>query len=101
MVGFALFLTGSIQAEVKLGLIELPPGFSIEIYAEGVKNARQMTRGDKGTIFAGSRRAGKVWAISDVDGDQRADKFMLARWAGFYVLTILRKTLISRHSRWS
>jgi len=74
---FTLLLAGSIQAEVQLDLIELPAGFSIEIYAEGVKNARQMTRGDKGTIFAGSRRAGKVWAISDVDGDQRADNVRL------------------------
>ncbi len=74
---FTLLLTGSIQAEIQLDLIELPAGFSIEIYAEGVKNARQMARGDKGTIFAGSRRAGKVWAITDVDGDQRADKVRL------------------------
>jgi len=72
-----LFLSGSIQAEIQLGLIQLPPGFSIEIYAEGVENARQMTRGEQGTIFAGSRRAGKVWAISDLDGDQRADKVRL------------------------
>lgn len=74
---FALFLTGSVHADIQLDLIELPPGFSIEVYAEGVENARQMVRGDKGTIFAGSRRAGKVWAISDVDGDQRADKVRL------------------------
>jgi len=74
---FSLFLSGSIQAETQLGLIQLPPGFSIDIYAEGVENARQMTRGDKGTIFAGSRHAGKVWAISDIDGDQRADKVRL------------------------
>jgi glucose/arabinose dehydrogenase len=74
---FTLLLTGSIRAEIQLDLIELPAGFSIEIYAEGVKNARQMARGDKGTIFAGSRRAGKVWAITDVDGDQRADKVRL------------------------
>ena len=67
-------LTKSIQAEVRLELIELPPGFKIEIYAEGVINARQMVRGDRGTIFVGSKRAGKVWAISDVDGDQRADQ---------------------------
>jgi len=60
-----------------LELIELPPGFSIDIYAENVENARQMARGDKGTLFAGSRRAGKLWAISDTDGDQRADQVRL------------------------
>ncbi len=65
------------RAEIRLDQIELPPGFKIEIYAENVENARQMVRGDNGTIFAGSRRAGKLWAISDVDGDQRADKVRL------------------------
>ncbi len=35
------------HADVQLDLIKLPPGFSIEIYAEGVENARQMVRGDQ------------------------------------------------------
>ena len=71
---FALFLFEACHAEVNLNQIELPPGFNIEIYAEGVENARQMALGDEGTLFTGSRRAGKVWAIQDIDGDQRADK---------------------------
>jgi len=77
LLAFAFFLSGSTQAEIQLDLIELPAGFSIEIYVEGIKNARQMARGEKGTIFAGSRRGGKVWAVSDIDGDQRADKVRL------------------------
>ncbi len=74
---FTLILAEPTYAELPLGLIKLPPGFSIEIYAQGVENARQMVRGDRGTIFTGSRRAGKLWAISDSDGDQRADKVRL------------------------
>ena len=62
------------QADVPVERIKLPAGFKIDIYAEGVKNARQMVRGDQGTIFVGSRRAGKVWALSDTHGDQRADQ---------------------------
>ena len=34
----------------KLALIELPPGFSIELYAVGVPNARAMTVGSNGTL---------------------------------------------------
>ncbi len=64
-------------AGVPLGQIKLPPGFSIDIYAENVENARQLARGDKGTVFAGSRRAGKLWAISDDNGDQHADQVRL------------------------
>ena len=57
----------------KLGMIELPPGFEISVYAEGVENARQLALGDNGTVFAGSRKAGKVHAVVDSDGDRVAD----------------------------
>ncbi|RPH98978.1 MAG: sorbosone dehydrogenase family protein [Lysobacterales bacterium] len=61
----------------KLALIRLPPGFEISVYAEGVENARQLALGDRGTVFAGSREAGKVHAVVDRDGDQRADRVRL------------------------
>ncbi len=64
-------------ADVRLDQIKLPPGFSIEIYAEGVENARQMALGDAGTLFVGSRKAGKLWALTDADGDQRAETVRL------------------------
>jgi glucose/arabinose dehydrogenase len=45
--------------------IKLPPGFSISVYADNVPNARQMALGSNGTVFVGSRNAGKVYAISN------------------------------------
>lgn len=54
--------------------LTLPPGFTLEIYAAQVPNARQLARGAKGTVFAGSRDAGKVYALVDADGDGRAEK---------------------------
>jgi len=74
---FGALLAESALADVQLDLIELPPGFSIEIYAEGVENARQMALGDDGTLFAGSRKAGKLWAMTDTDGDNRAETVRL------------------------
>jgi glucose/arabinose dehydrogenase len=73
----AVIQVESVYAEVKLDLIELADGFSIEIYAEGVENARQMALGDAGTLFVGSRKAGKLWAVTDSDGDQRAETVRL------------------------
>ena len=73
----SFLLCQAAHAEPRLELINLPPGFNISVYAEGVENARQMVRGDKGTLFAGSRRAGKLWAMSDLDGDQQADQVHL------------------------
>ena len=61
----------------KLALIELPPGFEISVYAEGVENARQLALGERGTVFAGSRKAGKVHAVVDSDGDGAADQVYL------------------------
>nr|WP_241263973.1 PQQ-dependent sugar dehydrogenase [Bowmanella dokdonensis] len=57
-----------------LDKLTLPEGFKIELYADGVKNARQMALGEKGTLFVGSREAGLVHAVVDSDGDHKADK---------------------------
>lgn len=63
--------------EEKLELIQLPPGFEIHVYASGVENARQLALGEEGTLFAGSRKAGKVHAVVDRDGDHVADDVYL------------------------
>ena len=57
-----------------LDQVKLPPGFSIEVYATGVDNARQMALGDKGTLFVGSRTARRVYAVVDSNGDHKADR---------------------------
>src|ERR1039458_8388922 len=54
--------------------IHLPPGFSIELYAAGVPNARSMTLGSRGTVFVGSRRAREVYALLDHKGKGKADE---------------------------
>lgn len=76
MMAFACVLAAPFAAaadELPLDLIELPPGFRIELWAR-VDNARQMTLGrvDRagGTLFVGSMRAGKVSALS-FDADYR------------------------------
>lgn len=64
-----LFLFGCISIstcfaqELPLNKLQLPPGFNIEVFAAPVPDARQLTRGDKGTIFVGTREENKVYAI--------------------------------------
>lgn len=58
-----------------LSTIVLPPGFSIEVYAE-VDNARSLAMSSEGTLFVGNRDGDKVYAVRDTDGDFKADK----RW---------------------
>ncbi len=70
---FSLFDISSHASELPLNLIKLPPGFKIDVYAQGVTNARSMTLGAKGTLFVGSYQEGKVYAVTDANGDQKAD----------------------------
>ncbi len=42
--------------------LKLPPGFAVELWAK-VPEPREMTLGEKNTLFVGSRGAGKVHAI--------------------------------------
>lgn len=67
------------QAQIQLDKIQLPEGFSIDVFADGVPNARSMTRSDKGVIFVGTRREGNVYALVDTDNDMKADaKYTIA-----------------------
>ncbi|HEY0233222.1 MAG TPA: PQQ-dependent sugar dehydrogenase [Dokdonella sp.] len=54
--------------------LTLPAGFQIATYAEHVADARELALGSKGTVFVGSNDAGKVYALTDADGDGRAEK---------------------------
>ena len=56
-----------------LGRINLPPGFSIEVYAPDVQGARSLCLSPNGTLFVGTREIGKVYAIRDIDNDRKAD----------------------------
>jgi glucose/arabinose dehydrogenase len=53
--------------------IALPPGFRIGVYAYGIPGARSLALGGKNTLFVGTRKEGKVYAVTDRDGDGRAD----------------------------
>lgn len=59
--------------------IRLPDGFRLSVYADTVPGARQMASGNDGTVFVGTRRQGRVYALVDSDGDFRADqRFVVA-----------------------
>jgi glucose/arabinose dehydrogenase len=60
-----------------LACIKLPPGFSIDYYAENVEGARSLAFSPKGTLFVGSRDTGKVYAILDRNNDNKADDILV------------------------
>src|SRR5262249_29859567 len=54
--------------KLPIGKLKAPKGFKIEVYANGLGNARSLRLGDKGTVFVSTRILDKVSAISDQDG---------------------------------
>jgi glucose/arabinose dehydrogenase len=72
---FTLFCSpASSNQGLPLDKIKLPPGFEISIYASNVPNARSMTLSPGGTLFVGTLRAGKVYAVPDRNKDNKADE---------------------------
>lgn len=62
------------NADFPLETLRVPEGFSIDVFASGIENARSLARGDKGTVFVGNRTEDKVYALVDSNGDYKADK---------------------------
>jgi glucose/arabinose dehydrogenase len=61
----ALLASCTCAAAQKLPLekIKLPPGFEIAVFADNVPGAREMALGSAGTLFVGSMREGRVYAV--------------------------------------
>ncbi|MEE8626008.1 MAG: hypothetical protein V3T19_11760, partial [Acidiferrobacterales bacterium] len=51
----------AIAQELPLDKIVLPKGFAISVFARDVPGARSMTLSPSGTLFVGTRAAGKVY----------------------------------------
>ena len=65
---FAINVTGKMAKELPVDKLKVPPGFRVEVWADGVPAARSMALGDKGTVFVGNRQAPNVYAIVDRGG---------------------------------
>ena len=74
MIRFLSLLLFALLAPVataSLDDVTLPPGFSIEVYAD-VPKARSLAFGDRGTLFVSTRKARSVYAVvENEDGSTR------------------------------
>jgi len=73
---FAITVTGKMAKELPVDKLKVPPGFKVEVWAEGVPAARSLALGDKGTVFVGNRQAPNVYAVVD-RGGKREVKLLL------------------------
>lgn len=74
---FASLLSSTAQCAIQLEKLKLPAGYQISVFANDVKNARQMAISEHGIVFAGSREAGLVHAMIDDNQDGKADKVLI------------------------
>ena len=65
---FAPHLTGRPASELPVNKLRVPPGFKIEVWTDGVPEARSLALGDKGTVFVSNRNLSNVYAIVDRGG---------------------------------
>ena len=68
LTGHPYRMTITPPDQIPLDKIQVPPGFQVELWAHGIPGGRTMTRGDKGTVFMGTRAIGRVYAVMDRDG---------------------------------
>lgn len=59
----ALISLARAQPASDLAGISLPPGFSVNVWVDGVTNARSLALGEEGTVFVSTRRDGRVYAV--------------------------------------
>ena len=65
---FAPILTGRPAKELPVDKLKAPAGFKVEVWADGIPEARSLALGDKGTVFVSNRNAKNVYAVIDKDG---------------------------------
>ncbi len=69
-------VTGRPASELAMDKLKVPPGFKVEVWADGIPDARSLALGDKGTVFVGNRGQSNVYAITE-KGGKREVKVLL------------------------
>lgn len=61
------------KVKVLASAVQMPAGFQIQVYADGVAGARSMVLSPSGVLFVGTRKEGRVYAVLDTNNDRVAD----------------------------
>ena len=65
---FAPVLTGVDAKDLPISSLKVPAGFKVEVWMEGVTNARSMIQSPQGTVYVSNRNGKNVYAIVEKDG---------------------------------
>ncbi|MCK8782964.1 PQQ-dependent sugar dehydrogenase [Roseomonas sp. NAR14] len=64
-------LTVTPPDRIPVAQIRVPDGFRVEVWASGMPGARMMALSENGTLFVGTRTIGRVYAVTQQDGQRR------------------------------
>ncbi len=73
---FAPLVTGRMASELPLDKLKVPKGFKVEVWVDGIPEARSLALGDKGTVFVGNRNLSDVYAVREVNGKREVKKIL-------------------------
>jgi glucose/arabinose dehydrogenase len=73
---FAPHMTGRSAKDLPLNTLKVPAGFKVEVYAEGIPEARSLALGDKGTVFVSNRISKNVYAIVSSGGKREVKQVL-------------------------
>src|SRR5260221_5015464 len=65
---FAPHMTGRPAKDLPVSSLKVPKGFKVEVWADGIPEARSLALGDNGTLFVSNRNAKSVYAVVDSGG---------------------------------
>jgi glucose/arabinose dehydrogenase len=60
-------------SEERMRQLRLPPGFQVNVFAQGLENPRGIVVAQNGNVYVAEREAGRVRLLRDTNGDGRAD----------------------------
>jgi glucose/arabinose dehydrogenase len=72
----APIFTGRPASELPVNTLKVPAGFKVEVYADGIPEARSLALGDKGTVFVSNRNLSDVYAIVEKDGKREVKRIL-------------------------
>src|SRR5215813_5481136 len=73
---FAPHMTGRSAKDLPLDKLKVPAGFKVEVWADGIPEARSLALGDKGTVFVSNRNLKDIYAVTDQGGKRTVTKVL-------------------------
>jgi glucose/arabinose dehydrogenase len=69
----------AFTSQAEIAEIELPPGFEMNVYAQGLDSPRFLTFDPQGALYVAERGAGRILRLPDLDQDGVADRQQVFR----------------------